>query len=256
MDQAIEQAVKRAIDAMHSNLGEQLTIDDMARTAMFSKFYFCRIFRQVTGVSPRRFLSALRLQEAKRLLLTTEWSVADISNRVGYTSLGTFSSRFKHCVCVSPTTYRQCGGLPSRAAYGAYRRSARTGPVTVQGEILPPPTGDIGLIFAGLFPDRIPQGAPVSCAILSAPGPYVLRNVPDGEWHLLVQAFSPGNAAYDHLGPDDQTLFVAAHGPITIRREMVMSAVSLRLRPIRALDPPVLVALPDVRPPALVSTAS
>jgi AraC family transcriptional regulator len=256
MDQAIEQAVTRAIEAMRSNLGEQLTIDDMARTAMFSKFYFCRIFRQATGVSPRRFLSALRLQEAKRLLLTTDWSVAEISNRVGYTSLGTFSSRFKHCVCVSPTTYRQFGGVPPRPAPGTCRGPAGTAPVTLQGEILPPPGADAGLIFAGLFPDRIPQGAPVRCTILSAPGPYVLRDVPDGEWHLLVQAFTPGNAGYGHLGDAEQTLFVAAHGPITIAHEMVIPAIRLQLRPMRALDPPVLVALPDLRAPALVSTAS
>ncbi|NNJ08505.1 AraC family transcriptional regulator, partial [Streptomyces sp. PKU-MA01144] len=59
---AIETAVLRVIDEMHANLGQELTIDDMARTAMFSKFHFTRVFRDVTGTSPGRFLSALRLQ--------------------------------------------------------------------------------------------------------------------------------------------------------------------------------------------------
>src|ERR687887_1129758 len=98
---------------MQQNLGERLTIDDMARSAMFSKFHFSRVFQRVTGVSPGRFLSAMRLEEAKRLLLTPSLTVADISHRVGYNSVGTFSSRFRHSVGVSPTTYRQLGGNPA-----------------------------------------------------------------------------------------------------------------------------------------------
>ena len=94
MDDVIERAVLRVIDSMHENLGEPLTIDDMARTAMFSKFHFSRVFQRVTGLSPGRYLSAVRLQEAKRLLASTSLSVTDISHRVGYSSVGTFSSRF------------------------------------------------------------------------------------------------------------------------------------------------------------------
>lgn len=91
MEEALEKAVRRVIETMREHLGDELTIDDMARTAMFSKFHFSRVFRQVTGISPGRFLSALRLQEAKRLLLSTSLSVADISIQVGYSSVGTFS---------------------------------------------------------------------------------------------------------------------------------------------------------------------
>ena len=94
MEESTKQAVDRAISTMRENLGEQLTVDDMARAAMFSKFHFTRIFQRVTGVSPGRFLSALRLQRAKQLLVSTSLNVADISLRVGYNSVGTFSSRF------------------------------------------------------------------------------------------------------------------------------------------------------------------
>src|SRR6266498_4177172 len=90
---------------MRTNLGEQLTVDDLARAAMFSKFHFTRIFQRVTGVSPGRFLSALRLQRAKYLLLSTSLNVADISLRVGYSSVGTFSSRFSRRVRLSPLSF-------------------------------------------------------------------------------------------------------------------------------------------------------
>lgn len=54
METAIAQAVARVITDMHDNFGEELTIDDMARTARFSKFHFTRAFTDMTGVSPGR----------------------------------------------------------------------------------------------------------------------------------------------------------------------------------------------------------
>jgi AraC-like DNA-binding protein len=106
---AIEEAVHRVIDLMRENLGENLTVDDMARVAMYSKFHFTRVFQRVTGMSPGRFLSALRLKEAKRLLLSTELPVTEISYRVGYSSIGTFGSRFTQAVGMSPSGYRRHG---------------------------------------------------------------------------------------------------------------------------------------------------
>ena len=64
MEDTCEVAVLRAIEEMQDRLGDQLTVDDLARAAMFSKFHFTRMFQRVTGVSPGRFLSALRLQQS------------------------------------------------------------------------------------------------------------------------------------------------------------------------------------------------
>ena len=65
MEDASKRAVQRVIEAMRANLGEELTVEEMARTAMFSKFHFSRVFQRVTGISPGRFLAAMRLQKAK-----------------------------------------------------------------------------------------------------------------------------------------------------------------------------------------------
>src|SRR5436305_4511192 len=110
MEDVAEKAVLRAIGEMRERLGEELTIDDLARAALFSKFHFTRLFQRLTGVSPGRFLSALRLQRAKQLLVSTSMNVADISVYVGYNSVGTFSSRFSRSVGMSPTAYRRCAG--------------------------------------------------------------------------------------------------------------------------------------------------
>lgn len=116
MYQNAERAVERVIEQMRANLSQQLTLDDMAQTAMFSKFHFTRIFQRITGVSPGRFLAALRLQEAKRLLVSTDLNVAAISVRVGYSSVGTFSTRFTKSVGLPPTTYRRMGGFSRHLA--------------------------------------------------------------------------------------------------------------------------------------------
>ncbi|SEP52411.1 helix-turn-helix domain-containing protein [Amycolatopsis saalfeldensis] len=248
MEGAIEQAVGRAIVSMRENFGDQLTVDDMARAAMFSKFHFTRIFQRVTGVSPGRFLSAVRLQEAKRLLATTSLTVTEISHQVGYASVGTFSSRFRCCVGVSPTMYREVGGFPSRACVENRGRAPVRRCGTVCGRIRPPLEAKAGLVFVGLFRDRLPQGQPVRCMILQEPGPFVLEKVPPGSWYLLSHSV----AADRHeviRGPldDDPGLFVGSRGPVTVRSDVPVRVADIWLTPARVFDPPVLLALLDLR---------
>lgn len=257
VEDVIERAVGRVIDFMHENLGEQFTIDDMAKTAMYSKFHFSRAFQRVTGVSPGRFLAAIRLQEAKRLLVCTSLAVTDISHRVGYTSVGTFSSRFRSSVGVSPTMYRQLGGLTPPMPTAWRTSEARTS--TVQGEVYAPLGSAPGLIFLGLFPDRIPQGAPVRCSVLHQPAPYVLTDVPAGTWHLLAHSVALGRRDSMFGGDpfaNDQALNVASYGPITVRAGEPVKQADLSLRPIGTLDPPVLLALPYIRTVAMSADAA
>lgn len=233
MDETIRCAVERAIGTMREHLGEQVTIDDMARSAMFSKFYFSRMFHQATGVSPGRFLAAMRLAEAKRLLLSTSITVADISNRVGYASVGTFSSRFSSRVGVSPTMYRkfrgvvpQAGGLTRRTLGGSVVRGTVTIPVDT------PPMA----VFVGLFPRRLTEGNPVRCAIVDAPGEFELDGVPDGFWHVVAHCVTEpawANAPY-----------VGYQGPVQTKAGVETKQADLELRPKRSFDPPVLLALP------------
>jgi AraC family transcriptional regulator len=248
MGKLMEQAVERAIHAMGASLSETLTVDDMARTAMYSKFHFSRAFLKTTGISPARFLSAMRLQEAKRLLLSTPLPIVEISQRVGYASVGSFGSRFTVNVGVSPTSYRQLSGFTSQIRVDVLPDMVAPRPLILLGNILPPTTGDLGLIFVGLFPDRVPRGLPVRCAVLHRPGSYILEDVPRGEWYLLAHSVAAGHEEVFWGSPacvDDH--FVGSHGPLTIGSDAAIEPVDVRLRPMRALDPPVLLALLDVR---------
>jgi AraC family transcriptional regulator len=239
---------------MRKNLGERFTVDDMAAAAMFSRFYFTRLFQQETGMPPARFLSALRIDEAKRLLLSTSYTVADISHYVGYNSPGSFTARFKSTVGMSPAAYRQMGGFAAELAIRnrvAPEKSHST--ASVKGKVRTPPGHEQrSLTFIGLFREPIPQGRPVSCTVLRDTTHFVLPNAPMGTWYLLAQSVERGaeTRPTGSFLPNDGPL-VASDGPITVRPETSVIDVDLLLRPMRVLDPPILLALLDARSAAL-----
>lgn len=229
-------AVERAIATMHDNLGEQLTVDDLARAALFSKFHFSRMFRRVTGISPGRFLSALRIAEAKRLLLTTSVTVAEVGHRVGYHSVGTFRSRFRAGVGISPITYRQLGGVVSTLPVPTANPSGAS--VVVRGWVHGPDGERLGRVFVGAFPTRVPEGVPVRHTVLPGPGGYRLQDLPVGTWYMV--AYAVGSVEDTDIG------YVGWYGPFTAQADGVARLADLHLRPIGAMDPPVLLALPDL----------
>lgn len=255
MNKAIEQAVERAITAMHDNLGEQVTVDDMARAAMFSKFHFTRVFERTTGVSPGRFLSAVRLQRAKQLLVSTDMTVADISFEVGYNSVGTFSSRFTRSVGLSPTAYRRLSGFAPRISEheddDGFEEDSRPS-ATVEGTVRAPDGARRGLVFVGLFPNRVPEGRPIRCTVLHRPGRYCFENVPEGTWYLLAQSVAADTEALTReTFAGNEALSVGAQGPIVIDADSTLEIADLTLQPLRIVDPPVLLALLDARTVAL-----
>src|SRR5437868_1887915 len=173
------QAVERAIQTMHTYLQEQLTLEDLASVACLSPSHFHHVFCRLIGIPPGEFLSALRFQAARRLLMTTSLSVTEICFEVGYTSPGSFTSRFTHLVGLSPRLLRQraqtfepppaepaglCPTMPS----GFPRNNALLGRIST-------PATFQGTIYVGLFPGPIPQGRPVRCTTLRSPGWYRLQ---------------------------------------------------------------------------------
>jgi AraC family transcriptional regulator len=255
MNDAAQTAVERVIKYMYDNLAEEITIDDMARTAMFSKFHFSRIFRAVTGISPGRFLSAIRLQAAKCLLVSTSLSVTDICFQAGYNSVGTFSSRFAAVVGIPPTVYRDNGGYIPRLAINARRNDWGSSSSAIRGHIISPSPGPgpgpgpgpDDLIFIGVFSDPIIQGKPIRYTVCAATEVYQLGGVPPGTWYLLGYSFTrEDNRVLLNSASDSQPPSVAVHGPITVGSRPVIRNVDMTMRPMRVIDPPMLLAVLDV----------
>nr|WP_206025106.1 helix-turn-helix transcriptional regulator [Micromonospora zingiberis] len=217
----------------------------MARTAMFSKFHFTRIFQRTTGISPGRFLMVMRLHRAKQLLLSTSMSVTEITHEVGYASVGTFSSRFSSSVGVSPSTYRRLRGVTPEVPLD--HRSVPQPPVTaIQGTVHAPESEhtEDRLIFVGLFRDPVPLGRPVRCTILDRPGPYRLDSPPPGQWYVLACSRLRDRQDYWHANSADDDALIGTHGPLTICRRPGSMEADLKLRRMTPLDPPILLALP------------
>jgi AraC family transcriptional regulator len=242
------QAVECAIQTMHSHLHELLTLEDLASVACLSPFHFHRVFCRLIGIPPGEFLSALRFQAARRLLVTTSLSVTDICFEVGYSSTGSFTSRFTQLVGLSPRLLRQRAHAfePLPAEHSELYPTTSSGlPMkhALLGRISAPATFR-GTIYVGLFSSPIPQGRPVRCTRLSSPGWYRLHDVPDGVYHLRAAAFPVAADLPSALLPGEKQLLGNNARALVIRQGQVFGDPDLVLHPPRLTDPPLVMGLP------------
>lgn len=95
------------LDWALANLAQPLSVDDLAAHARMSRRNFTRRFVEVAGTSPARWVLARRLDEARRLLETTNWPVTRIAQACGFSGAVTFRQNFVAAYSTSPTSYRQ-----------------------------------------------------------------------------------------------------------------------------------------------------
>ena len=99
--------IRRAIDYIRQNPQRELTVVELAEVACLSPFHFSRMFKSVTGRTPHAFVSAERLQEARKLLSRTSIPLAEIALSSGFSGQSAFSTAFKRAVGCTPRDYRQ-----------------------------------------------------------------------------------------------------------------------------------------------------
>ena len=242
-------AVERVITDARERLCEPISLRDMSRVAYLSPFHFNRVFHEITGLPPAKFISAMRLEEAKRLLLNTSLSITDICYDVGCNSLGTFTRRFTQRVGLGPREFRYLAERITPASVESlcahYAELAGRGVMSTQGvegfvEVSQPNGGPI---FVGLFPAHIPQSRPAGGALLTSPGAFRIGPVPDGTYHLLAAALPPLADTLGYLLPDTTHLSVGA-GNVIVRQGRAISRPKISMRPMALTDPPLLVSLP------------
>ena len=99
--------IVRAKAYINSNQAEDLSLGQVARAVNTSTFYFCKMFKKATGLNFTDYLSRVRVEKAKNLLLNPNLRVSEIAFEVGFQSLTHFNRVFKKIVGQSPTDYRQ-----------------------------------------------------------------------------------------------------------------------------------------------------
>ena len=98
--------LRRARDHADRHYAEPLDLERLAGEARLSKYHFLRLFRATYGVTPADYVSRRRIERAQDLLRATNLTVTEVCHAVGFSSLGSFSSRFRSVVGESPSDFQ------------------------------------------------------------------------------------------------------------------------------------------------------
>lgn len=98
--------ITRAKEYILEHQAEDLSLGQVARAVNSSTFYFCKMFKKVTGINFTDYLSRVRIEKSKNLLLNPNLRISEIAFEVGFQSLTHFNRVFKRILGQSPTQYR------------------------------------------------------------------------------------------------------------------------------------------------------
>lgn len=94
-------------DYLSQNYNQNPSLEELATQFFLSKYYICRLFKEVTGYTIREYVNIHRIQKAKQYLENTNYSVSEIAELVGYESMTHFEQIFKTYMTTSPLKYRK-----------------------------------------------------------------------------------------------------------------------------------------------------
>jgi AraC-like DNA-binding protein/ligand-binding sensor protein len=98
--------ITKAKEFITAHQSEELTLSQVAKAVNTSTFYFCKMFKRVTGLNFTDYVSRLRVERARNLLLNKNLRISEIAYEVGFQSLTHFNRVFKRILGMSPTGYR------------------------------------------------------------------------------------------------------------------------------------------------------
>jgi len=241
--------INEVITYIHQHLYEPLSLSRLASHIAYSPFHFTRIFKERIGLSPLHYVSSLRLQKAKDLLLRTNLNVRDIGLTIGQQSLGTFTTRFTERVGVTPSNFRNQAlhadkHLSSLQQLKHWRTLQPTSDrfSTIEGTVQAEIPFD-GFVLIGLFAKPIPEGFPLYGTLLSSLGDFCFTGVKPGTYYLMATSVSWGMASMDLLLPH-ATLRTRSKAPIIVEPYVFVPYQHVTLHVPRQDDPPILISLP------------
>ena len=109
-EHAEPEQITRARRFIEANYQEEMDLSTVARSAGMSRFYFCKTFKKVTGVNYTKYVTRVRVEKAKHLLLNRNFRISEIAYEVGFQSLAHFNRAFRSIACETPSEYRSQAG--------------------------------------------------------------------------------------------------------------------------------------------------
>ena len=242
------QEIDDIIAYIHQHIYSPISLTDLANQVSYSTYHFSRIFKKQIGISPLYYVSSLRLQKAKEMLLETNFTIRDIGLELGHQSLGTFTTQFTERVGQSPSQFRKAifeadNQLESLQNLSVWDPLSSESPFNVVKGTVKAEQPFHGVIFIGLFQKSIPESMPSYGTLLPAVGNYQFLNVNPGIYFLMATAVSWRTEATDILLPHT-TLRARNIKPIIVQNNMIVPPQNLTLHQPKLDDPPILVSLP------------
>jgi AraC family transcriptional regulator len=99
--------LQRVLEYIQAHLDQELSLAALASIAQMSPYYFSRLFKQSTGLSPHQYLLRQRIERAKELLAGPRCRIAEVSDTLGFPHQSHFTTTFHRWVGTTPRQYRQ-----------------------------------------------------------------------------------------------------------------------------------------------------
>ncbi|MCZ7695125.1 helix-turn-helix transcriptional regulator [Mediterraneibacter gnavus] len=98
--------IKRSLLYIYEHFNTQITLEEVAEYVHLHPSYFSSLFKKSTGSSFKEYLNMVRIEESKRLLSNTDFSIIDIAIAVGFEYQSYFSKVFKKFTGLTPKQFR------------------------------------------------------------------------------------------------------------------------------------------------------
>lgn len=103
----VDRRIRRSVELMYTQLDQDLSLKDVAAASYLSPFHFARLFKKITGSTPRNYLAGIRSARAQLLLGESDLSITEIAARVGYLSASHFTKAFRQATGTTPREFRK-----------------------------------------------------------------------------------------------------------------------------------------------------
>lgn len=245
---------------MRDNLNSNLTIEDLAYKFGYSKYYFCRKFKKITGVSPNLFWASLKIEQTY-IELEKKDSILHAHLQLGYLSSGTFSNTFTKSTGMTPSEYKRNLNHFHKAMhlqesinektyfyYSFDSEDYRTYQTHALKIIIQAPESFHGTIFVGIFDKALPNQLPIVGKAMFKKNTTVVSQIPNGTYYAMVVGIPKGAKPIDYFHLDNAIRDIDRSEitfPLTEDKEIL-----LQLRGKRGDDPPI-----TINPVKLLLTA-